>query len=455
MFGSLITDQQNELLTFVDTDPAAALSRSRRSKPHVSCGFCRARKIKCSGEATGCERCIAAGIECQYPARESRRKKCTQSNYTRDSTTNSNAGSETAAAKEGDRRRPPPAEDEFRQPSPFPLGNHERPPLGGDRDLDMLDLITDLNSEQFNIDRGIPPPSADSISGLDVWEYNDAFSGSASPMALLGYNNNSEVMFGNADKALEAMITKANASMRGHSSSSASPYTSSPSAVPSDDLMRRSRAGTVSTQAGSQLSAALDDHGFPRLTPPQTVDHLEQHSPDGCNCLQLTARFLESLGAKSGSTDAESLDALLCYLRGALNRFSSFLECKQCSSTSSNSMLVAMAGRYISTLYEHLIKSYVRMLGDYAPLPFPDSSGEGVHFLSYRIEDAYEQMQVLRCLVSIQLDQFWRLLEKLKARPGTFNGHLDLLAEAEKRVQEAGSILRAALDKCPYITNGA
>lgn len=45
MFGTLDL-QRKEPLTFVEnTDPASALSRSRRDKPHTSCEFCRTRKV--------------------------------------------------------------------------------------------------------------------------------------------------------------------------------------------------------------------------------------------------------------------------------------------------------------------------------------------------------------------------------------------------------------------------
>lgn len=46
MFGTLVCDLQHEPLTFVEnTDPASALSRNRRDKPHASCELCRARKV--------------------------------------------------------------------------------------------------------------------------------------------------------------------------------------------------------------------------------------------------------------------------------------------------------------------------------------------------------------------------------------------------------------------------
>lgn len=46
MFGTLNHKQHKEPLTFIEnTNRASALSRSRRDKPHVSCEFCRSRKV--------------------------------------------------------------------------------------------------------------------------------------------------------------------------------------------------------------------------------------------------------------------------------------------------------------------------------------------------------------------------------------------------------------------------
>ena len=39
-------------------------------KPHNACDECRARKLKCSGEPTGCSRCVADGVACLYSPRK-------------------------------------------------------------------------------------------------------------------------------------------------------------------------------------------------------------------------------------------------------------------------------------------------------------------------------------------------------------------------------------------------
>ena len=111
MFGTL-THGQREPLTFIETrDLASALSRSGRDKPRISCELCRARKVRpklkgkglacesrlmiqqvrCSGEATGCDRCVSIQAPCKYPPREPRRKT---SKKTEDQSNAKNRGSQ-------------------------------------------------------------------------------------------------------------------------------------------------------------------------------------------------------------------------------------------------------------------------------------------------------------------------------------------------------------------------
>lgn len=154
-----------------------------------------------------------------------------------------------------------------------------------------------------------------------------------------------------------------------------------------------------------------------------------------------------AVGAQSGSSNPISLDVLLCFLRGALGKFSRFLNCPDCLPVGANNALLAMAARYMSTLSYRLVKSYARMVGDYvAHLSPPAIGGDPIWFSSYSIEDTYERLQVMRCLVSVQLAQFWRLLQKFRARPEICNGHRELLVVAEKRIQEGGAMLRRMQD---------
>ena len=49
---------------------AQPLALPPSAKPHNACDECRARKLKCSGESTGCARCVADSVTCLYSPRK-------------------------------------------------------------------------------------------------------------------------------------------------------------------------------------------------------------------------------------------------------------------------------------------------------------------------------------------------------------------------------------------------
>ncbi|KAL8838928.1 MAG: hypothetical protein Q9176_004733 [Flavoplaca citrina] len=199
---------------------------------------------------------------------------------------------------------------------------------------------------------------------------------------------------------------------------------------------------------------------------------------DGCPCLHLMACLLEELGAESASGNPAKMDLLLSYLRGALARCSTVLDCERCTSLSDYNMLLAMVGQYMSTICERIVMCYLELQcvqeqrqsqqqlsissllagvggvgGDQETENGGTRSGSGllnaddIWFSTYRIDNSYERMQVLQCLASIQLTEFARLLEKLQARGGRYKGHLVLLTEAEKRIKAVQLMLRTNLNR--------
>jgi hypothetical protein len=191
------------------------------------------------------------------------------------------------------------------------------------------------------------------------------------------------------------------------------------------------------------------------------------HATDDCSCLHLSACLLEELGAKSANSDPAAMDVLLSYFRETIASYATIINCEQCTSASEKNMLLAMAGRYMSTICERIVVCYVRMKRSQEPrwrsssslesrgagggrgrgveddLGSAFSNGDDMWSSTYRIGSSYERMQVLRCIISVQIAEFWRLLEKLEACAGTRRGHLVLLTEAEARTKKAGAMLKA------------
>lgn len=150
------------------------------------------------------------------------------------------------------------------------------------------------------------------------------------------------------------------------------------------------------------------------------------------------------LGQINARMEHGSLDMLLGHFREGLRTFGALLECEQCNAAGEGSTLNVVAAQCLGTLCENVVKSYVdtmTMGQDYARQS-PTGTGEEMWYSSYSIHDGNERQEVLRCLVSVQVNQFQNWLEKLKARGGNSKKHNFLMTEAEQKVTAASSMLR-------------
>lgn len=226
-------------------------------------------------------------------------------------------------------------------------------------------------------------------------------------------------------------------------------------------------SGPHSASAKEYQDATKQEGDGQGITPALGIK--DTNEKEGCRCLHITACLVEELGAKSANNDLAAMDVLLCDFRESLANCAAILDCEKCTSASENNMLLAMAGRYMSTLCERIVKCYIGMqdCSERQPLvtvssPWPSvkppikkidfredggvsskSTGD-MWFSTYRIEGSQERTQVLRCLVTVQISEFCKLLNKLKARSGSRKGHLVLLSEAEGRTQAAVAILKSS-----------
>ncbi|KAF1963158.1 hypothetical protein CC80DRAFT_588618, partial [Byssothecium circinans] len=60
MFGMLQYDSHKKDIQFVQRDDASSMTQ------HSACDYCRRKKLRCSGDTTGCTRCIALSRSCAY-----------------------------------------------------------------------------------------------------------------------------------------------------------------------------------------------------------------------------------------------------------------------------------------------------------------------------------------------------------------------------------------------------
>ncbi|PGH17658.1 hypothetical protein AJ79_01020 [Helicocarpus griseus UAMH5409] len=216
--------------------------------------------------------------------------------------------------------------------------------------------------------------------------------------------------------------------------------------------------------------------GTQRQTPSMQSTE-RNHAKDGCKCLHLTACLLEKLGAEKVRDETTALDALLGCFRRGLVQYNTILGCDRCVSLSENNMLLVMAGQYMGAICQRIVMTYLglqRGHNQHEQTVIPaggwntDGSGfewnsEGdrgnstditvsakgkgprtagdMWFCSYRIESGSERMQVLRCLITVQVTEFTQILEKLRARAGNRREHLMLLTGTEKRIKRIRRLL--------------
>ncbi|KAI1204519.1 uncharacterized protein F4807DRAFT_465545 [Annulohypoxylon truncatum] len=72
MFGTLRYDQSTNASSLLLEATDAPFNKQRQcALTRSACAQCRVRKSKCTGEAGGCQRCLAKNIQCRYPAPQS------------------------------------------------------------------------------------------------------------------------------------------------------------------------------------------------------------------------------------------------------------------------------------------------------------------------------------------------------------------------------------------------
>lgn len=512
-------------------------------------------QVRCSGQASSCDRCTAVGAVCKYPTHEAYRKKSVSGRKAEVSPP-CNGRSSSSSSSSG--ANPPPRGDQCRERGQSESQRNsiaetvdvQIPPISDDG-LDMFDFDAEFDSDQQQAENwlssykiGLGVSRDGSSSGGDDWMNIDNFinprlMGSADytsdKMDLTGDGMFSSLSGGSespsgetrpslapecGNLSLTARVAKTafhdllQRHSSGASDSLAPPFSASEYGVSSPMTLKSPSFPGQLRQVDSHISPALDlpplsllenwvDPSSPQSlfstdsAGKQAKQDSKQPSPspraatgDDCSCLHLTACLLEELGAKSASSDPTAMDVLLSYFRSTISSCATIINCERCTSASENNVLLAMAGRYISTICERIVICYLRIQHVQGQQPHqqqqrPTSSplgsswvtsthssgggsslgrprgseedasgaagalhfsngGDDMWFSSYRVGSNYERMQVLRCIVTVQVAEFWRLLEKLRARAGAGKGHLVLLAEAEARTKKARALLRAS-----------
>ncbi|OJZ86825.1 hypothetical protein ASPFODRAFT_614309 [Aspergillus luchuensis CBS 106.47] len=156
MFGTLSQDHSTQASYIVQvTDPPFQTDRNART-PHLACMPCRTKKLKCSGEKTGCQRCQVKNLSCVFPdqsASRSARKHRSKRSESAVSETSHHPTNSSASGRQGS---PEPRNQQVQSPSQIHVGEEE---MHEDVFLDLPDFYdTGLSST----------PDAEDISRLEA-----------------------------------------------------------------------------------------------------------------------------------------------------------------------------------------------------------------------------------------------------------------------------------------------
>lgn len=251
---------------------------------------------------------------------------------------------------------------------------------------------------------------------------------------------------------------------------SRSPFQLTAHYEPTDTLTGVQRHASGSFTAVSSRSSACtsldcdirDDEAVSRQWEKKgEIETLEQAE---CNCLQLTASLLGDLGDINARSHATALDTLVEFSRDAVSKCCAALDCAQCVSTRpANALLLCMASKYISMLYERISLSYNMMertarietqYGEYNDEEdedededlddeaWEDSKVENWDeerlykwFASEQKPNPHKRLEVIRRIITLQLSNFQELVTSLKGQALEGDCCTGLLTEAEGRTK--------------------
>lgn len=203
--------------------------------------------------------------------------------------------------------------------------------------------------------------------------------------------------------------------------------------------------------AHSDIAWAMnaDGHGTVGSTPePLSLEPWgkTRTESDSCCCLLNSISFLERLASRSASRD-NRIDLLLADVRNCIETLAIFIACERCAARVEQSMLLAMAARQISVICGKTANCYKAMhlcgLGDtnssqQKPELYASAGPVDISVSTYRV-NRRERLYLLEILVTLQIVEFQRHLNKIKARyrNRSNQGQTEVLVEAENNIKLA------------------
>ncbi|KAF3760419.1 hypothetical protein M406DRAFT_335085 [Cryphonectria parasitica EP155] len=369
------------MFVYQTIDPATA-----RLVVHQACTSCRAKKVRCTREKTGCRRCRTLSRPCVYDppgpkASGHKRKQGSQDSGTASSKTKDKA--QTGA----------PAQD-------LPPSNSEGTNIIATEPSfpDVLRTEGELRSCFHDLGDQIPMSSSMSLA----LKFNNDVLGRG-PVSGAGDDNGSAPPLGgqegghHKEDKLQALFEQ--------------PDQSEPHLLSETDLLF----------LGSDHSGASKDAASAPVSATGTP------SPRACQCLQNVVLLIEELESEGNTVSTRTIDTWLASLKESLRCVEAMLRCASCGDRPENmTILTFLTDRIMSSCERH-IDAYLDSAG-----PGSRSTGgiqnrrsshhsSAVYFGEYMVESPYETEIIVRNLIVWQLRTFNARINDMKDVSATVN----------------------------------
>ncbi|ORY03470.1 hypothetical protein BCR34DRAFT_573487 [Clohesyomyces aquaticus] len=362
--------------------PASSQYFGGRRLARLACTECRAKKVKCTGEKTGCQKCRTNGVQCVYPAMSERgahaRRRATMSN----SITSNRSGC-TSGKK-----------DEENHTSPRDIDT--QPPTSVENDgspsVSSLDMEMDISNALFSPTLPMPSPGYDSLLPYSL-PYFDLNSKDL-PLDLYDVGDD----FGIDLDQLRSPATQ--------------PFSDLNIATPpSTASLLSTSSGSVTPHIGQTSPLASSSVAQKILFDIQKT--LGDDQP--CSCSQSAIHTLEELELKDYNDADLSMDVVLNNQKMFLAQFGSWLDCERCPTPMATSMLLALIIERLSLHLEKGVAQYIREMQQGTSESWTSYPGPGI-VGEYQIETRDEWAQVIRVLLLVRCKELSGAVTRLKKR---------------------------------------
>ncbi|OTB04034.1 hypothetical protein M426DRAFT_165984 [Hypoxylon sp. CI-4A] len=412
MFGSWRVNSSGNDPTFLRESPSV----------HKACNNCRAKKVKCTGQPLGCERCEALDIQCTYITDKGRKRRISVEDKSKKNDKLS-------------RRTSKPPKSAEQRPS-------TRQSSAGPADTMTFDAMSVSETDFFN--------GADSLSAmLDGTDDEGLFTTNNEPWSLYSLlNSEGTPITGLSTLATEGSIFPMTTSSDysadmvfwsdtfGSNTDSGSENSATPSGNSATNSTISSASSAQLTQTQTQIMTLAHD-----------IEQTHMSDQGSCKCLQHIVFIINELETRLSNDDymheplqkASDLDSALGLHKEAVWYGESMRQCWQCAAKTENRVLLQLLVNRLVALCAQMVSSSRDSTQHYG-WPAASTNEPSVSITVGEYEpSAVEGGAVLGVLIHFQLRALHSFISSLEPQGGDFTAAKKKVASLLRRLQQQQS----------------